>query len=74
MNRFICIKESKGFTLGMTYYGKISSIKINKVETDFFECIDDTGWRGICPTSNMMPYNEWLALEREKQIKSVLDD
>ena len=21
-----------------------------------------------------MPYNEWLALEREKQIKSILDD
>lgn len=70
MGRYICIKKSRDFTVGRTYYGRICYIQ----EYECFEGINDAKWKEVTYLSNMMPYNEWLALEREKQMKNILDE
>ena len=74
MTKVVCTVGKNGFTVGKTYYGRLSSINIRGIEYELFECINDDGWKSVCPISNTIPYNDWIALEREKQIKTILDD
>lgn len=62
------------FNIGDTFYVQINynktSIHINGYA---FGLKNDNTYLRYFP-DYFMPYNEWLALQREEQIKSVLDD
>ena len=73
MIKLMCIKEPmrSAIKLGEIYYALYEATS----EGDVVYCIEDVkNIRQYWSRKYLIPYEEWLALEREKQIKSVLDD
>ena len=78
MIKLICIKEPVGVRISPIKLGDIYySIYEVTSKGDLLYCITNetgTSRKQYWSKNFLMPYDEWLAIEREKQIKSILDD
>jgi hypothetical protein len=75
MIKVICIKERKHLKLGSVYEAEPTSIVAqNNIKLFGYKLILGASWTYAVSDEYLMPYNEWLALEREKQIKSIIDE
>ena len=73
MIKLMCIKEpiSSFIRLGEIYYALYEATS----DGDLVYCIEDGRYlRQYWGRKYLIRYEEWLALEREKQIKTILDE
>jgi hypothetical protein len=75
MIKLVCVKAILGkLIINNIYSGYHDKICLSGKWHECYRVIDETGWVTSVTIQYLMPYNDWLALEREKQIKSILDE
>jgi len=75
MIKLVCIKNITGkLLINNIYSGYHDKICLSGKWYECYIVVDETGWVTTVAIKYLMLYNDWLALEREKQIKSIIDE
>jgi hypothetical protein len=78
MIKLVCIKNGVGLTLNKVYdaelAGQLVPVGRNLRVKDYYRISNNSEILGLIHKDNFMLYNDWLALNRENHIKSIIDE